>query len=140
MASASPRVLRTHFPADVATPHVCFALPCVLCPARLPQGFFAKLFAAPGDEGECTSNGLYCFTGLPAKDAFEVFDVNADDPWSALYGADTRYGGGKGVAGKLWWLLSSHPLGKHSCCCTTRGSPGGGGKRALRAWKARSSH
>ena len=76
----------------------------IMCSARLPQGFFAKLLSAPGDAGECTSNGLYCFTGLPAKNAFEVFDVNADDKWSALYGADTRYGGGKGVAGKLWSL------------------------------------
>jgi hypothetical protein len=76
----------------------------IMCSARLPQGFFAKLLSAPGDAGECTSNGLYCFTGLPAQNAFEVFDANADDKWSALYGADTRYGGGKGVAGKLWSL------------------------------------
>ena len=61
------------------------------------QGLFTKLLYEPGET--CTSNGLYCFSGLPGADAFEVFDVNADDQWSSLYGVDTRYGGGAGVAG-----------------------------------------
>jgi len=70
-------------------------VPCVF----LRQGLFTKLLYGPGEE--CTSNGLYCFTGIPGEDAFSVFDVNADDAWSSLYTVDTRYGGGQGVAGKL---------------------------------------
>jgi hypothetical protein len=77
---------------------------CAVSNARGPracvrwQGLFTKLLYGPGEE--CTSDGLYCFSGLPGEDAFEVFDVNADDKFSSMYGVDTRYGGGKGVAGE----------------------------------------
>ena len=67
---------------------------------RTMQGLFTKLLYG---EGECTSNGLYCFSGLPGSDAFEVFDVNADDQWSSLFPVDTRYAGGKGVDGEFFW-------------------------------------
>jgi len=82
---------------------VCFpALDAVfplipLCLCDRLQGFFTNLLMAAGSE--CTSNGLYCFSGTPGEDAFEVYDPNADDKWSSLYGVDTRYGGGAGVAG-----------------------------------------
>ena len=78
-----------------------------LCLCDRPQGLFTKLLMGTGSE--CTSNGLYCFTGTPGEDAFQVYDPNADDKWSSLYGVDTRYGGGAGVAGAL-----PPPL----ACCT----------------------
>ena len=46
----------------------------------------------------CTSDGLYCFSGLPGADAVKVFDTNADDKFNSLFTMDTRYGGGGGVA------------------------------------------
>jgi len=104
------RVQRTSVVADAGAPLLRIPAPCpapILISVPAPTSAVARSLAATQgllsmllmETGKtCTSDGLYCFSGLPGADAVKVFDTNADDKFNSLFTMDTRYGGGGGVA------------------------------------------
>ena len=104
------RVQRTSVVADAGAPPLRIPAPCpapILISVPAPTSAVARSLAATQgllsmllmETGKtCTSDGLYCFSGLPGADAVKVFDTNADDKFNSLFTMDTRYGGGGGVA------------------------------------------